>query len=678
MSFNLTLQSAPARRGDLGSPSAWSGGGSSTPTASGTYSGAKTKTFTFTVDGGGTIGSTATMNVDWDDGDGNTGTLHVGTDHDYAAADVLYVNEGISLAFGAGTLADTSYFTLVATAANRLRYDHQIVEGTADPVDTAIQLLTFNDTDLFQTTYSGVSRRTERALLRTPTIALDYMDSDARYSMLHMEHERHEVTLAENYDETTILSYRGGSADPDDDGLLPLVGPYGTFTRSGVATYQDATTGLLRSVADGEPRFEYGPETVSSGVGTEKYECLRDGRAAHTGRAITLSLHGRTNLIPYFHPANGALTWQIQFGSPNIVWESDVRPILDPNDSHWGSAYTAGCCRVDFASNDTIECVSTASVAGSTIYTAQVWVKGRGTFTFGIYAGAGAATNQRGAATHVLSEREWVRVTVTGVTAAGDTVAKLRAQCVLGPGVLYLSAKQLEEGYAATGLIKTTGASQTRGAETLTLPAQVSPIAGTVAMWFWWSSDNSTSYYCLFDCQHATDVFRIAYDAANSQFRFWTMSTTPLVSSTYDVPKYSWTHIAATWQRDGYGTLGKYFYINGEAAGSQAATTAHVSGWGTPVHIGRDVGGSYTYPEEMRAWDVRVDERAMSAAEVADLYNRIATDEWRHIISETYGRRFWLSSVQEQWLHTSNPDKMLLTAQLSESGREASSLVVRS
>ena len=95
MSFNLTLQSAPVRRGDLGDPSAWTGGGTSTPTASGTYSGAKTKTFTFTVDGGGTIGTTATMNVDWDDGDGNTGTLHVGTDHSYSAGDELYVEIGV-------------------------------------------------------------------------------------------------------------------------------------------------------------------------------------------------------------------------------------------------------------------------------------------------------------------------------------------------------------------------------------------------------------------------------------------------------------------------------------------------------------------------------------------------------------------------------------------------------
>jgi len=688
MSFHLTLQSAPERHGEIAAPSSWTGASTATRTISGFFTGAKTKTYAFTVDGGGELGSAATMNLDWDDGDGNTGTIHIGTDHGYDAGDVRYVHDGFSVALGhgAGTdLVDTDTFTLVCTAANRLRYDHKIIEGDADPVDIALQLTTFDDMDILHTAYDGTSRRTERAILRTPTVALDYQDSDDRFAMLYMKHERHEVTLSENYDQKTTYSFRGGSADQGADGLLPIIGKYATFTRSGIATYEDPKTGLWRSVADGVPRYQFGPETVSMTITAPAamHQRLRDGRAESTGHAITVA-PAATNIVPFFHPIGPPatmLTWMARGGTtPTLSWDSSDPGILDQDDDHWNSLCKGGVCRVDFAAGDDIECVNSFAVAASTTYAYQVWLKGKGTYRLYFMAGNGSASNSRQMQTFVsFNESIWVRLADSATTGATDNTGKLRIEA-MNDGVLYLAAKQVEQNnnIKVTGLIQTFGVAQTRNAESLTIDAPLSTIKGSVAFWFWWGADDHSSLYSIVNTTSG-GLFRIAFNGSNNQFSFFTDSTGALLgTTTAKMHFYTWNHVAVTWRRDGDGTIARELYVNGVLDGSDTGCSNWTSSWGSTLRFFDPTVAGYDDPAECRLYDLRITGKRLLAEDIADLYNVIDRDEHRHIAAETYGRRFWLANVQEQWLHTSNPDKMLLTAQLVESGREASSLVVRS
>lgn len=85
--------------------------GSPTVSVGGAYTGNATKTFTFTIDGSGTVG-TNSFDVDWVDGKGNTGTLSV-TATDYSN---LSVFEGIQISFGAGdVVVDTETFSVDVT-----------------------------------------------------------------------------------------------------------------------------------------------------------------------------------------------------------------------------------------------------------------------------------------------------------------------------------------------------------------------------------------------------------------------------------------------------------------------------------------------------------------------------------------------------------------------------------
>lgn len=99
----------PFNMGPLQYGPPWTGG--STVSVGGAYTGNATKTFTFTIDGSGTVG-TNSFTVDWDDGKGNTGTLSV-TATDYSN---LSVFEGIQISFGAGdVVVDTETFSVDVT-----------------------------------------------------------------------------------------------------------------------------------------------------------------------------------------------------------------------------------------------------------------------------------------------------------------------------------------------------------------------------------------------------------------------------------------------------------------------------------------------------------------------------------------------------------------------------------
>lgn len=97
--------------------------GTSSPTVSGAYTGDSDQTYTFTVHdagGTGTVGLSTGLTLDVTNAAGElVKTLSVGggtTGQGYAAGDPLEVDNGISVALGAGTLTDGQQFTVQALA----------------------------------------------------------------------------------------------------------------------------------------------------------------------------------------------------------------------------------------------------------------------------------------------------------------------------------------------------------------------------------------------------------------------------------------------------------------------------------------------------------------------------------------------------------------------------------
>ncbi|MGB2823915.1 MAG: flagellar hook-associated protein FlgK [Phycisphaerae bacterium] len=89
--------------------------GTSTPEASGMYTGSANDTFTFTVQGGGRIGVDADIAVEVRNAANElVTTLDVG--NGYAAGDRLEVHDGIHVAFDVGTVADGEKFVVQALA----------------------------------------------------------------------------------------------------------------------------------------------------------------------------------------------------------------------------------------------------------------------------------------------------------------------------------------------------------------------------------------------------------------------------------------------------------------------------------------------------------------------------------------------------------------------------------
>jgi len=89
----------------------WSGGNTSMPAITGTYSGASNQEYTVTVVGGGEVGIDTGLTVEVRNGASElVTTLNVG--NGYAAGDVLTMDNGMSIAFSTGTLAAADSFTV--------------------------------------------------------------------------------------------------------------------------------------------------------------------------------------------------------------------------------------------------------------------------------------------------------------------------------------------------------------------------------------------------------------------------------------------------------------------------------------------------------------------------------------------------------------------------------------
>ncbi|HUT02245.1 MAG TPA: flagellar hook-associated protein FlgK [Phycisphaerae bacterium] len=101
--------------GDLQLGAPWTG--TSTPAATGIYTGAANDTFTFTAKATGRVGVDADLTVEVRNGAGELlTTLDVG--NGYAAGDRLPVHEGIEVAFGIGTVTDGETFVVEALASS--------------------------------------------------------------------------------------------------------------------------------------------------------------------------------------------------------------------------------------------------------------------------------------------------------------------------------------------------------------------------------------------------------------------------------------------------------------------------------------------------------------------------------------------------------------------------------
>lgn len=91
-------------------PGAFSG--TTTPTSGGTYTGASTRTYTFTAQNGGTVGTDA-ITFSWSDGAGKTGTVSLAAG--YAPGTAVAVENGLTVSFSAGTVVASDAFTVAAT-----------------------------------------------------------------------------------------------------------------------------------------------------------------------------------------------------------------------------------------------------------------------------------------------------------------------------------------------------------------------------------------------------------------------------------------------------------------------------------------------------------------------------------------------------------------------------------
>jgi hypothetical protein len=653
MSFRLDLQSAPVRRGTIGTPDtgSWTG---PTPTMSGIYTGSTNKTLTFGVTTLGVIETTSTIVVNWSDGT-LSGYLNLGTDHDYSVDDALLVTEGVYVAFGAGTVISGT-FTVALVAVNALRDDHQLLVADAAPVDI---FPTFSRTNMDPqfTSWKGNKARVRAAIMRDASISVDWLDSDHYDVMSYMESERHPVTLGEDYDDTTVLLWRAAGT-----GLLPFVGSCGTFARSGIGTYVDPRSGKIVTAADGVPRLpagQFGPAMAIDG--------------------------GTTNVCTRSCAKSGTLYWANSDADSSVAFDATVLGPNDPDDANVPSGFRTGVLRFAFASTATAltDSVNTTNetVVESTQYTASIWLKGHGLVTFQFRAGAASPSTVRGTVNITLTDT-WTRYECTGTTAAGEVVGDLAITPQNAGGttqrVGFAFGWQLEAKPAATALVYTDGSSLGRGAETMTFPVAVPVPACTVSFWLYWGGDDSTSTtYGLVEGTGVSGAqrFLIGYNSSSSTFFFFTSTSSTLSSSAHDVTRGELVHVAVTVAASStVGSVDRTIYLNGVAVAGPTATTAWEPTFGTGIKLCASL--SAVTNVGSRIHELRIDSEAKSAAEILDLYNRYADDGWKNNVQNTYGRAFWLEDLEETWRFEGAPNQILARATLREAYHDPDSTLV--
>lgn len=657
MSFRLDLQSAPVRRGTIGTPATGSWSTNPVPVMSGVYVGDVNKTLTFGVTTGGLIGTAATIVVNWSDGT-ESGFLNLGTDYGYAASDVVLVHEGVSVAFPAGTFvtAGSPTCTVALVAGNALREDHQRIEADATPVDV-VPTWSRADLDVSHVSWQGNEQRVRAAILRNANIAIDHL-SPAEYDLMsYMEAERHLLTLGEDYDETTVFAWKGYRGT----GLLPLIGKAGTFARSGIGSYVDPRTGKVAHVATGVPRYgagQCGPALIVGG--------------------------GTTNILTRSSSQTGTLYFTASSGAVSVVHDTNVAPPCDPDDENIPVAFRGGSLRVAFSSavglganaNSTNE-----TVVADTTHTVSCWLKGHGQVLLTYRAGAASPTTTRGITGTIELTDTWTRYEATGATAGGEVVGDITITTGnTRAAVCWAWGWQLEAKAVATELVVTNGAGAARNAETLNFPVPIPAWAGTLGFWFYWPGDDgaSTTYGLIQGSGVAgAERFLLGYNASASAL-FWFTNTTGAsnLNGSVNLAAGTWYHLALTWEHESTDhDIARAMYLNGALLSSDASPNWEPT-FGTGIDVVPAVSGVSSLG--VRIQGLRIDGEVKSATEIADWYGRGVTDAWLSNIRNTYGRRYRLSGLSEAWRFPGAPDEILATAALTEAGRDDDSLLVSS
>jgi len=654
MGFHLDIQSAPERRGSIGTPATGSWSTNPTPTMSGTYVGDTNKTLTFGVTTGGLIGTASTIVVNWSDGT-ESGFLNLGTDYGYAAADVVLVHEGVSVAFAAGTFvtAGSPTFTVSLVAGNALRPNHQIIEADAAPVDN-IPTFSRQELDVSHVSWEGIEQRVRTAILRNVDVSVDFYDA-ANYDLAaYLEAERHLVTLGEDYDETTVFCWKGyrGTA------LLPLIGKAGTFARSGIGSFVDPRTGKVTHAASGTPRYPGG----------------------QLGPALEIG-GGTTNLLTRSSAQSGTLYFTASSGAVSVAYDTNVLPPCNPDDANIPAAFRAGSLRVAFSSAVGLGANANSTdvtVVASTTYTVSCWLKGHGQVILTFRSGPASAANTRATTAVIDLTDTWTRYEATGATVGGEVVGDITITTGgTQAAVCWAWGWQLEAKPAATALVVTDGASGTRNAETLNFPVPIPGWAGTLGLWFCWPGDDGASTYSLLSGSGVAGAERFAlfYNASASVLQWFTNTTGgSSLSGSVNLVAGTWYHVALTWEHESTDhDIARVMYLNGASLASDASQNWEPT-FGTGIDIAPSLVGVTLLG--LRVQNVRIDGEVKDATAVADWYARGTSETWISNLRNTYGRFYRLTNVSEAWRGAFAPDQILATASLVEAGREPDSLLV--
>jgi len=641
MSFFPILQSAPRRHGIVATPvhSPWTG--TSEPYYGVWYLGDVPASLVLTALGTGTVGA-GTLVVSYTDGLGNTGSFSIGSD--YTADDPIQLADGtVTVHFPAGTTVVTNVSTVALTPSNEIIPGHQKVVGEMTPTAVEFERTIPMDRDDVFTSWDYRVKKAARAILRAPAVRLDHVEEAGRLAVQRMKHNRHLVTLGENYDETTQLLWRGSN------GAMPIVGPYPVYTHDVSKVYFDPDVQLLRTVAASTVGPGGAPLNVSASPAVDRMLQLHHPDADE-------------NLIQQSHPVTGASGWQIQTGTPTISIVRDVPDVIDLDDAGFPAGFSIGVVRCDMDATEAVECPNT-TVSSGIYYASGVWLRGRGSVDVEFNAGGTKDT----AVVTLTSSWQWV--TVSGLTSATTFNLEIVAN---DNSVVYISMVGLNAGRAAAQPMPTNGGAINGAGDAFHFPIVPSLEAGSISLWVLDLMDPATGSQRAI-CDGGTGDFAILYDYANNELDLRHLAAGTLLSGSADITDGEIHQIAATWEKGAGNTISRSLYFDGAVIAGPTTTSSWDYAWADKLRLLGDLGADI---DSMMFAEVRVDRQAWTAAEVLSQYERFTQSHWIELHRELAGRQFWFQSLQETRRSKSNPGQWLIDAQLLEGNSEDSGLVL--
>lgn len=641
MKTDLLLQSAPEESGPVGAATTGTWSGTSVPAARGVFLGGGKATYTFTVDalGGGTVG-TDDLVIDWTDGT-ESGTVEFSSS--YTAGDYVSVANGIGIALGSGTIVGGDDFSVDARVARRVRADHLEFRSDDQPLGLWIKKTVADVSDSFGRVWGGDRYRVRDSIARAPQLELDWLDGLAYRNWLEAVHERHQMTLAENYDAATVFLWRTG-------GARPLIGAYPDFSRAAIRMYLDPRTGLIRSRAAGEPNFS---------------APIADGSGAAIPQ-VFLHEADSENLVVQSHPKTGTFGWAATTGTPTLSLSKNVRDVIDLDDANWPTDFGDGVLKVEMAAGDIIQSTNVTGLNGSLSYCGQVWMRGRGLGTLRYRTNSGGTTRDTEAVILTGQETDWTRVRTRGGQ-GGDTDGLFEFEAS-EDCVVFISLSALTSGFHAGLPLPSNGSAFSGAADSMTFPQEIPVGSGTLSLWAQFLLDGGTGNYRWLDCGD----FALYYDKGNNRLEWHTGSSGPLLI-TANLDTDDLHHIALAWNRGGAGSINRLAYLDG-AIVTADSTANWTADWGPDLRL--NVADAST----QHGWGVaemRIDSRNWSDAEVAAQYDRYTDAEWGNVVRQFSGRRFFVQTDDEQYVNEANRDKYKVAAKLLEAGVYEDALLVR-